>query len=265
MLQLFPINSVEELSAFALVLARLAGLFSGIPLFGGKRVPVKIKAALIMATTLIFFPIVRARLPHMPIDIISILLLVIREALVGVTLSILSQAIFSAVDFCGSIIGVQMGFSISTLFDPSQGVQSSVMSVFQNLLAMLLFLSLGVHHVFIRAIVESYSIIPAGDWHMSSGLMQFLISTTTSMFVLAIRLAAPIMVSLFAASVVLGIMSRSFPQMNVFTMSFPLNIGLGFFILGLSLTIFLHTLETAYASFPSQITTLFRLLAHGKP
>ena len=111
---------------------------------------------------------------------------------------------------------------------------------------MLLFMTLGVHHVFIRAIVESYSLIPVGAWHMSGGLIHFLIAATSGLFVLGVKLAAPVMVSLLAAGVVLGIMARSFPQMNIFMISFPLNIGIGFLVLGFSLLAFSQTLDGCF-------------------
>jgi len=187
-------------------------------------------------------------------------LLTVREALIGLSLGLLSQVIFSAVEFCGQIIGTQMGFSAAAQFDPTMGTQVSIMSVFQNLLAILLFMTLGMHHVFIRAIVESYAVIPVGAWHMSGELLQFVIATTTGVFILGIKLAAPVMASLLAATVALGIMARSFPQMNIFMISFPLNIGLGFVVLGVTLLVFFRTLGHAFDSLGQQIGVLFRLL-----
>jgi flagellar biosynthetic protein FliR len=71
------------------------------------------------------------------------------------------------------------------------------------------------------------------------------------------------MVALLAANVALGIMARAFPQMNVFMLSLPVNIGVGFMVLGLSLLVFLHTLEVGFSAFPSQMKALFRLMATG--
>jgi len=257
---ILPFLTVNDFVSFTLVLARIAGLFAAIPLFGGRRVPQTVKAAAIMAMTLVLFPIVREYIPRMPTDAISLAILVIRETLVGLTLSILSQVIFSAVEFCGQLVGMQMGLSMASMFDPDAG-QTQVIATFQNLLALLLFMTLGVHHVFIRAIVESYALIPVGAWHLSGGLIHFLIAATSGMFVLALKLAAPVMVSLLAAGVVLGIMARSFPQMNIFMISFPLNIGLGLLVLGSSLLIFSQTLTDAFGALSTQIRILFKLMA----
>jgi len=158
---------------------------------------------------------------------------------------------------------MQMGFSIASVIDPSMGNQTQIMSVMQTLLATLFFLSLNIHHTFIRAIVDSFSIIPLGGWQMSEALIKFLVQVTSDVFILGIRLAAPVMVTLLLTSVVLGVMARAFPQMNVFMVSFPLNIGLGFFVLGATLLLFFHVLELAFGQLHNQVEIIFRLMAKG--
>src|SRR5664279_556779 len=103
---ILPFLTVNDFACFTLVLARIAGLFAAIPLFGGQRVPQTVKVAAIMAMTLVLFPIVRGYIPRIPTDAISFSILIIRETLVGLTLSMLSQVIFSAVEFCGQMVGM---------------------------------------------------------------------------------------------------------------------------------------------------------------
>jgi flagellar biosynthetic protein FliR len=260
MFPLLPFVNLNEVAFFALVLGRLAGIFSAIPLFGGERVPMMIRVVLIFAMTLVCYPVLRTKAPQLPMDTVSLVILIMREALIGITLGIISQAVFSAVEFCGQLVGMQMGFSMASMFDPTMG-QVPLMAVFQMLLATLLFLTLNIHHVFIRAIIESYSLIPPGNWHMSAGLMKFLVKTTGDIFIIGIKLAAPVMVSLLATSVVLGIMARSFPQMNIFMVSMPLNVGVGLLMLGLSLLVFLHTLQNSFGQFDEHINVLFKLFS----
>jgi flagellar biosynthetic protein FliR len=186
--------------------------------------------------------------------------MILGEVLVGLSMGLLVQVVFAAVEFCGQLVGTQMGLSVANLFDPTAG-QMPLLAMFQNLLAMLLFVSLGIHHTFIRAIVDSYALLPVGNWHMSKGLMQFFITATSGLFVLAIKLAAPVMVALLMTSVLLGVMARSFPQMNIFMISFPLSIGIGFVVLGLSLLAFASTLQAGFGELTIQLRTLFRLLA----
>jgi len=260
MLQIPPFISLTQFTLFTLVLGRMAGLFAALPLFGGERVPMMIRAASVLAMTLVCFPVLSLREPVLPADFLSLFLLVACETMIGLTLGIIARSLFAAVEFCGQIVGMQMGFSMSSLFDPAMG-QIPLMSVFQSLLASLLFLSLGVHHVFIRAMVESYAVIPLGGWHVTGDLISFLVSVTSGVFILGVKLAAPVMVALLATTVVLGIMARSFPQMNIFMISMPLNIGVGLLALGLSLLVFMRTLEVSFGALSGQIRTLFRLLS----
>lgn len=258
-----PFPSVNEVAFFTLVLGRMAGIFASIPLFGGRRVPMNIKVVVVFALTVVCFPLIKAKVPQLPADMLSLGMLMIREALVGTCLGLLSLIIFAAVEFCGQICGIQMGLSIVSEIDPSQGNQQSIIAIFQEMFATLLFLSLGVHHVFIRALVESYSVLPVGAWNMNEGLLNFLVVTIGQVFILAIKLSAPVMVTLLLTSVMLGIMARAFPQMNVFFVSMPLNIGIGFIILGLSLTVFLHTLRGSFGALDEQIMTLMKLMGKG--
>lgn len=256
-----PLQSLESLNSFALVLARVAGLFAAIPVFGSRIVPGRIKAPLIFTMALLIFPLVRLNVFLPPGDSISLGLLVIRETLIGLTLSLLSQFIFAAVEFCGQQVGTQMGISLAALFDPATENNIPTMAMFQGVLATLIFLAVGVHHFFITGIVESYRVIPLGGWHASPDLLKFLIEASGGIFLIAIKLAAPVAVALLATSVALGIVARSFPAMNVFMVSMPLNIGIGFLVLGLSLPVFVRVLQGAFAGLVGQMRLLFRILA----
>lgn len=258
-----PLPGPSEIFLFALVLCRIAGLFAALPVFGGRRLPTRIKITAVLAITMVCLPILPVTAPPVPDNAIAMGLLVLREVMIGLTLAFITQIIFAAVELSGQIIGLQMGFSIANVIDPTMGNQMQIMSVMQSLLATLFFFSLNIHHAFIRAIVDSFSIIPLGGWKMSEQLIHFLVNITSDVFILGVRLAAPVMVALLLTSVVLGIMARAFPQMNVFMVSFPLNIGLGFMVLGMTLLLFFHVLEIAFGNLTVQVTTLFKLLAKG--
>lgn len=263
MFPLLPFPSPREVVFFMLVLSRVAGIFAALPVFGGKRLPLRIKVVVIVMITLVCFPTLSITAPETPPDAFSLALLALSELMVGLTLAFITQIIFAAVEFSGQIIGMQMGFTISSIIDPSQGIQSQVMSVIQTLFATLMFLSLDIHHLFIRAIIDSFKVIPLGGWHLNGALINFLVIRTADIFIIGIRLAAPVMVALLLTTVALGIMARAFPQMNVFMISMPLNVGLGLIILGATLSIFFHVLEVSFGHMKEQIDTLFRIMAKG--
>jgi flagellar biosynthetic protein FliR len=111
--------------------------------------------------------------------------------------------------------------------------------------------------------MDSFSVIPLGGWRISGGLVNFLVMRTADIFIIGIRLAAPVMVALLLTTVALGVMARAFPQMNIFMLSMPLNIGMGLIIMGLTLSIFFHVLEISFGNLKTQIDILYRLMAKG--
>lgn len=261
MFEALPIAGLEDLIPFALVLARVAGLLAAIPVFGSSVVSTRIRGVLIFSLALLIFPIVKPHTVPAAGEVISLALLVVRETLIGLTLGLLSKVIFTAVELCGHQLGSQMGLAMSSLFDPSTQAQVPTIAMLEGLLATLIFLTLDVHHFFLRGIVESYQLIPLGGWHTSPGLFKFFIDTSSSIFIIAVKLAAPVAVALLATSVAVGIVARSFPAMNVFIVTMPLNIGIGFLILGISLPVFLRVLQGSFGEMVGQMRLLFRLLA----
>jgi flagellar biosynthetic protein FliR len=263
MFPLLPFPTPREVIFFMLVLSRVAGIFAALPVFGGRRLPLRIRAITVFMITLVCFPALSVTPPEVPTDVFTLALLAFSEVMIGLTLAFITQIIFAAVEFSGQIIGMQMGLTISSILDPSLGTQNQIMAVVQTLFATLMFLSLNIHHLFIRAIMDSFKIIPLGGWHLSGELINFLVIRTADIFIIGIRLAAPVMVGLLLTSVALGIMARAFPQMNIFMISLPLNVGLGLVILGMTITIFLHVLEVSFGNLNGQIEALYRLMAKG--
>lgn len=263
MFPLLPFPSPREVIIFALVLSRVAGIFAALPVFGGQTLPMRIKVITVVMITLTCYPALEITPPVIPTDGFTLGLLIGREIMIGLTLAFITKVIFSAIEFSGQIIGMQMGFTMASVIDPSLGSQTQIMSVMQTLLATLLFLSMNIHHLFIRTIVDSFRIIPLGAWRLNEEIISFLIMKTAEILILGVRLAAPVMVALLLTSITLGIMARAFPQMNIFMVSMPLNIGIGFVVLGLTLPIFFHILEVSFGSMKGQIETIFRLMAKG--
>ncbi len=263
MIPLLPFPTIREVICFMLVLSRVAGIFAAIPVFGGHGVSTRIKVFAVFMITLVCFPTLSVALPQVPSDAFSFALLILCEVAVGLSLGFITQILFAAVEFSGQIIGMQMGLTISSIIDPTRGIQIQIMSVVQTLFATLAFLSFNIHHLFIRAVVDSFKVIPLGGWHMSGELVNFFVTRTADIFIIGIRLAAPVMVSLLLATVALGVMARAFPQMNIFMISLPLNIGLGLLILGMTLTIFFHVLQVSFGHMSGQIDTLYRLMTKG--
>ena len=256
-LQLLPIDKFQ---AFLICAARVTAFLSAIPVIFSTQSPRLIKAGLAIMTSLVLFPIMSPFIPKVPLQTGSFLLLIISETIVGLILGLMVDLIFTAVEFGGTIIGYQMGFAAANVFDPQSQKQTSLISEFQNIFAILLFLALNVHHVFIRAAVASYRLLPPGKLDLSHSAVPYLIELSSNMFSLSLQFSAPVLAILLLSGLILGILARSFPQLNVFMLSFPLNIGISFIVIGLTLDVISILLRREFDLIPERISTLLHFL-----
>jgi flagellar biosynthetic protein FliR len=256
----FPALSTETFGLFLICAARVAALMSSIPVFSSAQTPMQIKAGLSLTLSLLVFPIASPFLPNLPETAIGMTLLVGQEALLGFILGFMGRLIFTAVEFGGTIIGYQMGFAAANVFDPQTQSQTSLLSQFQSVFAILLFLALDGHHLFLKAIVHSYRLLPPGQLDLSGGAVPFLLDLTGNMFVLAVRFSAPILALLLLSGLVLGIMARVFPQLNVFMLSYPINIGLALLVIGLTFQMVSTLLTREFNLLGERFVLMFQLL-----
>nr|WP_320050096.1 flagellar biosynthetic protein FliR [uncultured Desulfuromonas sp.] len=256
-LLLFP---VEKLQLALICLARVAAILGSMPVFGSGQVPARAKLILALFMTFLIFPGVEPLLPSYSFDPLPLMLLIANEALLGIMMGFIARLIFTAVEFGGTIVGYQMGFAAANVYDPQNQRQVSLVSQFQNVFAILVFLALDVHHLFIQALVDSYSQLPPGLLDFSSEAVPFIMELTGHMFVLAIRFSAPILAVLLLSGLVLGILARVFPQLNVFLLSFPINIGMAFIIIGLTMNMVVAMLNREFFSLPETFERLLYYL-----
>jgi flagellar biosynthetic protein FliR len=128
-----------------------------------------------------------------------------------------------------------MGFNVASVIDPQTGTQSSVISQFLYLFTILVLFSVNGHHLFIYAMASSFKVVPLGTFSLGGSLMGITNKISSEMFVIALKMAAPVMIALFLSNLCLGIVARTVPQVNILMIGFPLNIGLGLIVLGLTL------------------------------
>ena len=255
---IFP--SVEIFQKFLICTARIAALVGSMPVFSGAQTPMRFKAALAIAISMVVFPLVAPLLPGQAFEPFSLGILLSKEVLLGVMVGFIARLIFTAVEFGGTIVGYQMGFAAANVFDPQTQSQSSLMAQFQNVFAIMIFLAVNGHHLLLRTMVESFRMLPPGTEDFSRGAISHLMELTSQMFVLGIKFSAPILAVLLLSGLVMGIMARVFPQLNVFMLSYPVNIGLAFLLMGLTLNIVADLLRREFFALDGQILELFNRL-----
>ncbi|MGC9519544.1 MAG: flagellar biosynthetic protein FliR [Desulfuromonadaceae bacterium] len=249
--------SVATVQQMLVCLARIAAIISSMPVFGTAMVPMRGKVALAIMLTALVYPVVDIDISGIDFATVSMGLLMAKEVILGAMLGFVARLIFTAVEFGGTVVGYQMGFAAANVYDPQNQRQVSLMSQFQNVFAILVFLSIDGHHIFLRTLVDSYALLPPGLLDFSGPAVPYIVELMGHMLVLAVRFSAPVLAVLLLSGLILGIMSRVFPQLNVFLLSFPINIGLAFIITGLTMAVVVSLLQGEFAALPERFWFLF--------
>jgi len=246
---------IAQIEVFFLVFIRISASLAVLPIFRHRAFPKMAKAGFSVALTLLLLPVIGVTLPESGGTIGDYLILTLREVGCGVLLGFAGQFLFYAVEICGQLIGFQSGLSIVSSIDPNAEVNSDVLTKGYRILTLMLFLSLDGHHMMLRTLADSFSVVPLGAFSIDGRITEWAITTGSTVMAHGIQLAAPLMISLLLTDIGLGILTRVAPTMNVFILGFPLKIGLTLFLasmtIGVISTIFSHQFVDFMDGYPS--------------
>jgi len=256
----FPGVSGEQFLIFLLILTRVSTLLVFAPIFGGRGVPVQVKAGLSLLVAVLIALTLRFEVAPVQWGL-GFALRLGGEALVGMAVGFAATLLFEAVQLAGELAGVQMGFGIVNVIDPLTSVQVSLVGQFKFLLAVLLFLALNGHRMIVEAIGQSFQAIPPGRLALETSIGQHFVGLFGQMLVIAVKLAAPVLVALLLASFAEGIIARTVPQINIFIVGFGIRIAFGIFVLMLSVGFFVLVMTRQFEQLPFEWARIFRILS----
>ncbi|MCL2219374.1 MAG: flagellar biosynthetic protein FliR [Chitinispirillia bacterium] len=223
--------SLDQIQYYLLMFVRVITMIALLPIFGAQYVPVQVKAFMgLLLTTALFSVQLTIGLPAFPgeFSLGLFFLLVIKEAMVGLAVGFASSFLFAAVNFAGRMVDTEMGFGFVEVIDPSSGEMATVLGQLQVILFTILFLLFNGHYFMLLTVQRSFEIIPLFTASFPGGpLTDHIASMTADVFILGLKLAAPVFVTLFLTQVALGIVARTVPQMNIFFVGLPLKILVG--------------------------------------
>ncbi|MBD3401816.1 flagellar type III secretion system protein FliR [candidate division GN15 bacterium] len=251
-----------RLELFLLVLVRASGIFILSPIFSHRSITRPVKAGLVLLLTIITMMTIPAVSAPVTDSLIGLAGLLFLEMLVGVLIGFMFLLILLATQGAGSMVGYQIGFALANVLDPSTNQQSSIIGTFWMMLATVIFLTLNGHHMVIQAFHDSYTVMPPGEVALHGGIGEAIIRHSAYVFVIALKIAAPVMVTLFLVDVSLGTVAKMMPQMNVFFVGFPIKVAAGLAVVALSLPIFAYVIEKSLNHLNTELGRL--LLAMGR-
>jgi|WetSurMetagenome_2_1015567.scaffolds.fasta_scaffold87572_3 flagellar biosynthesis protein FliR len=218
---------------FLFILLRAGIVIALLPFFGSRNFPAQIKIGLAVAVAIILAPIVEIKVPGRG----AIPLMVIHEVLLGMTFAFVTRVVFFAIEMTGQMISNAMGLSIASVFNPEIG-QSTEMSQLLGFIAMLIFLSMDAHHDLIYIFVQSYEWLPVGEMSIVN-LVPAVVSLGSTMFIIALKLSAPVILTMVISHVLLGFVYKAAPQINIFFVAYPVYIFVGLVVLIVGMPVFL--------------------------
>ena len=234
-MDIFAFNA-EALASFLMTLMRISLVIFLMPFYGGEYIPPQVKMALSIVLTLALWPHLSFAPGLLPQGSGEVALVMLGELILGLMLGLSVYFIFAGIQVGGEIMGFQMGFTMVTLADPSSGAQVSISSTILHTVALIIFLTLDGHLILLRGLADSFSIIPPGGIRLTDAAVSGILEMSSTMFSLALRIAAPVIAALFLAELSLALMGKAAPQMNLLTLGFPLKITVGFFFMGILFT-----------------------------
>jgi len=227
--------TLPQLQMFFLVFLRTGAFLASIPMLNAPSVPVLFRLALTLSASLLLFPLLALAPLPASTDVWMLAVEAAGEILIGILAGLSIRLIFEGVQLAGQLAGYQMGLAIAEVVDPATEDQVAILSQFTSILATVVFLVINGHHWFIRTLVESYALVPPVGFHINGAVLERIARLTGTMFLIGLKAGAPVIVALLLGTVAFGLVARTVPQMNVFVVSMPLNIGVGLLFLGLSL------------------------------
>lgn len=214
--------AAQQVYVGGLILARLGAILMLIPGIGETYVPARVRLGLALVMTLALYPVLSAGATALPETSGDLAGAVIREALIGLMIGGILRMFMATLAVTGEIVSIQTTLSFAQTANPGQAAPSTTLATFLSLLALVLILSTNLHHMFLSAIVRSYTLFPFHKAVPTSDAAQLAVQTAGRAFALGVQLSAPVLVFAFIFNIATGLVGRVMPQFQVFFVASPL-------------------------------------------
>ena len=259
------------LALVGLAFARFLSFLAVAPFMGGRAVPARVKAATAGAFVIVLYPALEAGLPAgeqpLPFGAVGFVALLAKEALVGFTLGFATSLVFEAIQSAGRIIDFQRGSTVGESYAPQLQDEVSMLGQFKLQFAIVVFLAIGAHRLFLEALFHSFEVIPAlGFPRLAPGwspLAELVAQLTGQVLAMAVQLASPLMIALLLTDLFFGIVNRISPQINVFFLSMPVKMLVGLVVILVALPLFRDRYITYFNESLKALLRLMRLVGHA--
>lgn len=252
--------TVEYLEYILLVFVRISLILAIAPFYSNMNIPRKVKIALSFFITIITINTVDYT--GVTYDgAIGYGILVLKEAITGALIGIGSGICIYILNFSGNMIDMEIGFAMAQEFDPSTNVNSTLTTNFFSSIFMIMFLVSDMHYYVLDAIFDSYKLIPIGDAKIDGNLLKVMISYITDYFVIGFRIILPIFSCILVINIVLGILAKVAPQINMFVVGMQLKLFVGLVVLFFVLSLLSGVVDFLFKEMQTITNQLMQLMS----
>jgi flagellar biosynthetic protein FliR len=227
--------TAQQVFVGGLVFARVAALIMTMPGLGDTPAPVRVRLSFALLMSLVVAPVVAPTLPPAPPTLGELAADLIRETLIGLAIGAILRAFLAAMAIAGEVVSIATTLSFAQTANPTEAQQNTTLATFLTLMAMVLIMVTDLHHLFIGAMVRSYTLFPYGRAPPVQDFATLAIRTVAGAFALGVQLTAPILVFSVIFNVATGLVGRAMPQFQIFFAATPLHVLLGLSLLAISL------------------------------
>ena len=227
--------TAQQVFAAGLIFARMGALVMLMPAIGETFVPVRIRLAFSLALALVLFPVVGVSVPALPATVSGVAGAVIKETAIGLMIGAILRFFMSSLAAAGEVVSIQTTLGFAQTANPTQAAPSATLSTFLGLLGLVLIMATNLHHLFLAAIVKSYTLFPFTRELPLSDANALAVQTVGRSFALGLQLAAPVVAFSLIFNIASGLVGRVMPQFQIYFVSAPLMILVGLSIFALSL------------------------------
>lgn len=242
-----------------LVFLRVGAFLLVLPFFSATNFPATMRVALAAFVALLLAPLLPA-FPLGRLDLLSLLGILLQETVIGLLLGFVSRTVFYAVDLAGSIVATEMGLNLAAVFNPLTRESTQAPGLILFFLAAVVMLTLDLHHWILFGFQRTYTVLPMGGMHLSSALFETVVKHTSTIFVVAVQISAPMIAVSFVVLLVFAVLSRAVPQMNVFAESFSFRIVGGLIVFGFTLQLTAQHVLNGLRRLPDDLLVVGQLL-----
>lgn len=252
--------TVENLEFYLMVIVRISGFIVTAPFFSMSQVPVRVKTGLAVFLGVLAGSMVE----YVPLEYAGVIgfgVLIIKEFLMGVILGFASSICMYILNFAGQLIDMEIGFSMVNMFDPVSNIQTTITGNLYMYFVILMLMVTNMHYYLLRAIMDSFRIVPMGQVHIPVNIYEAFLKFMADYFIIGFRIILPVFAATLLVNVVLGVLAKAAPQMNMFIIGMQLKVIVGLIILFMIVDMIPEVSDFIFTEMRGMTTAILKVLS----